>query len=216
MALKLPDLATVKAVPMGQKVLLLVLLLALLGAPYYYYVEMPQQETLARLHAEIGRLDNEISTNRLRVQHLPELKRLNEELQKQLARNQEKLPPEEEAISLLKQLSDLGVRIGLDFKLWKPGPRVEDSSRLFVRLPVDVEMSGGYHTLALFFDRISKLPRIINVSKIKMGAGRIERNRLYVPTTFSITAFATPSGASVSPPSPAGSAAAPPPPPPKP
>ena len=96
-------------------------------------------------------------------------------------------------MTLLKQLSNLGTRIGLDLKLWRPSPRIEDSSKLFVRLPVDVEMSGGYHTLALFFDRIGKLPRIINVNKIKMGGGKEERGRVSVQTSFQITAFASPS-----------------------
>src|SRR3989442_502880 len=99
------------------------------------------------------------------------------------------------AVTLLKQLSDFGTRIGLDLKLWRPGARAEDSSKLFVRLPVDVEMSGGYHTLALFFDRISKLPRIINVNKIKMGGGKEERGRLSVQTSFQVTAFASPAPA---------------------
>src|SRR5436309_1707720 len=126
------------------------------------------------------------------VQFIRNLKQLNAELQRQLSKNQEYLPPEEEAVTLLKQLSDLGIRIGLDLKLWRPGARAEDSSKLFVRLPVDVEMSGGYHTLALFFDRIGKLPRIINVNKIKMGGGKEERGRVSVQTSFQLTAFASP------------------------
>jgi len=66
-------------------------------------------------------------------------------------------------------------------------------------MPVDVEMNGGYHTLALFFDRISKLPRIINVSKIKMGGGKTERGRVSIQTTFELTAFASPRTASGTP-----------------
>ena len=71
-------------------------------------------------------------------------------------------------------------------------------------MPVDVEMSGGYHILALFFDRISKLPRIINVSKIKMGGGKPERGRVLIQTTFVLTAFASPSAPAVAPAKPAG------------
>ncbi len=121
------------------------------------------------MKTEIAKLDTEINTNKARIAKLEELKQLNADLQRQLAKNLEYLPPEEEAVTLLKQLSNLGTRIGLDLKLWRPGTRIEDSSKLFVRLPVDVEMTGGYHTLALFFDRIGKLPRIINVNKIKMA-----------------------------------------------
>ncbi len=198
MAMKAPDLTAFKAIPMQQKVALLLLVLVGIGVGFYFYVEDPLQTDITNVKAEIAKLDTEINTNKARIAKLEELKQLNADLQRQLAKNLEYLPPEEEAVTLLKQLSNLGTRIGLDLKLWRPGPRIEDSSKLFVRLPVDVEMTGGYHTLALFFDRIGKLPRIINVNKIKMGGGKEERGRVSVQTSFQITAFASPS-ASVTP-----------------
>jgi type IV pilus assembly protein PilO len=192
MALNLPSMTAFKTVPTSQKILLLAMVLIGVGVAFYYYVESPQQEAITMLTAEVAKLDQEIQTNRAKAKSLDDLKRVNAELEQQLIKNQEQLPPEEEAATLLKQISDLGIRIGLNFKLWKPGPRAEDTSKLFVRMPVDVEMNGGYHTLALFFDRISKLPRIINVSKIKMGGGKTERGRVSIQTTFELTAFASP------------------------
>ena len=195
MAIAMPDRAAFKAVPMQQKLAMLVLALVGIGVGFYFYFEEPLQEKITGLKSDIAKLETEINTNKVKIAKLEELKQLNAELQRQLSKNQEYLPPEEEAVTLLKQLSDVGTRIGLDLKLWRPGARAEDSSRLFVRLPVDVEMSGGYHTLALFFDRISKLPRIINVNKIKMGGGKEERGRLSVQTSFQVTAFASPAPA---------------------
>ncbi len=195
MAMTMPDFAAFKAVPLQQKVAILVLALVGIGVGFYFYVEEPVQAQITSLKTDIAKLDTEINTNKIKIAKLEDLKQLNAELQRQLSKNQEYLPPEEEAVTLLKQLSDLGTRIGLDLKLWRPGARAEDSSKLFVRLPVDVEMSGGYHTLALFFDRISKLPRIINVNKIKMGGGKEERGRLSVQTSFQVTAFASPAPA---------------------
>jgi type IV pilus assembly protein PilO len=192
MALTLPSMAAFKTVPIVQKLGLLAMVLVGIAVLFYYYIENPQQEVLTQLTTEIGRLDQDIQINRAKTRSLEDLKRVNAELEQQLAKNQEQLPPEDEAATLLKQISDLGIRIGLNFKLWKPGVRAEDSSKLFVRMPVDVEMSGGYHLLALFFDRISKLPRIINVSKIKMGGGKTERGRVSIQTSFELTAFASP------------------------
>ena len=188
-----------KTIPMGQKLALLSMVVIGIAALFYYYIESPQQEKLTALTAEIGRLDQDIQINKAKTRSLEDLKRVNAELEQQLAKNQEQLPPEDEAATLLKQISDLGIRIGLNFKLWKPGSRAEDSSKLFVRMPVDVEMNGSYHTLALFFDRISKLPRIINVSKIKMGGGKSERGRVSIQTTFELTAFASPRTVSAAP-----------------
>jgi len=220
MAIQLPDMAaTLKATPMNQKVALLVMLLAVIVGGYYFYFEDPDGmmfsgtdgQKIKILQGEIAKLDTEINANKEKAKNLDALKKLNAELEVQLAKNKEYLPPESEAATLLKQLSDLGIRIGLDLKLWRPGARQEDSSKLFVKLPADVEMIGGYHTLALFFDRISKLPRIINVSKIKMSAGKMEKDRVSVQSTFQITAFASPSAPTVAPAAPPAAAGAKPP-----
>ena len=36
--------------------------------------------------------------------------------------------------------------------------------------PIELELDGTYHNLGLFFDRISKFPRIISVSEISVRA----------------------------------------------
>src|SRR2546427_3157927 len=192
MAMTMPDLAALKAVPMQQKVAMLVLALVGIGVGFYFYFEEPLQEKITGLKSDIAKLETEINTNKVKIAKLEDLKQLNAELQRQLSKNQEYLPPEEEAVTLLKQLSDLGTRIGLDLKLWRPGARAEDSSKLFVRLPVDVEMSGGDHTLVRFFYPVSKIPPIINVNKNKKGGGEKKRGPPSGPTPVPGTALASP------------------------
>ena len=77
--------------------------------------------TITALEAENSKLESEIQTLTIKVKHLDELVAANKQLEIELAKKKERLPPEEEAIMLLKQVSDLGVRLGLDIKLWKPG-----------------------------------------------------------------------------------------------
>jgi len=136
-------------------------------------------------------LNNEINIHRTKVRRLDELKKENSDLQRQLAVLKEQLPPEAEVEILLKQVSELGGRTGLDFKLWQPVQKKPNSSGLYVEIPVNVEVAGGYHSLGAFFDKISKLPRIINVSNIRMGASKAQANRVFIQTSFSATAFAS-------------------------
>lgn len=186
------NLEALRTVPVAQKIALLGIIIGGLGVAFYYYVVEPKNEIIAQVQAEIGKLDAEIQTLVIKVKHLDELIAANKQLEIDLARKKERLPPEEEAVMLLKQLSDLGVRLGLDIKLWKPGNPSEDPSKLFIRMPVNVEVAGGYHTAGLFFDRINKLPRIINVSDLKMGSPRIEQGRVVIQSVFDLTAFAAP------------------------
>ena len=192
MALPQLNLDALRSVPASQKVALLLLLVGGMIAGFYFYIAEPKSESIAALEAENTKLESEIQTLTIKVKHLDELVAANKQLEIELAKKKERLPPEEEAIMLLKQVSDLGVRLGLDIKLWRPGAQAEDPSKLFVKMPVSVEVSGVYHTAALFFDRINRLPRIITVSGLKMGSPRIEQGRFISQTTFDLIAYAAP------------------------
>lgn len=192
MALPQLNLDALRSVPASQKVALLLLLVGGMIAGFYFYIAEPKSEGIAALEAENTKLESEIQTLTIKVKHLDELVAANKQLEIELAKKKERLPPEEEAIMLLKQVSDLGVRLGLDIKLWRPGAQAEDPSKLFVKMPVSVEVAGVYHTAALFFDRINRLPRIITVSGLKMGSPRMEQGRFISQTTFDLIAYAAP------------------------
>lgn len=186
------NLDALRNVPASQKAALLFLLVGGMIAGFYFYIAEPKSATITALEVENNKLESEIQTLTIKVKHLDELVAANKQLEIELAKKKERLPPEEEAIMLLKQVSDLGVRLGLDIKLWKPGAQTEDVSKLFVKMPVSVEVAGVYHTAALFFDRINRLPRIITVSGLKMGSPKIEQGRIVSQTTFELVAYAAP------------------------
>lgn len=192
--MKLPsiNLDVLRSISLIQKAGLLLMVLVGMIVGFYYYVAEPKSAEIAGLQGAIGTLDGEIQTLTIKVKHLDELIAASKQLEIELAKKKERLPPEEEAVMLLKQVSDLGIRLGLDIKLWKPSPKSEDPSKLFVRMPVNVEVSGGYHTAALFFDRINALPRIVTVSGLKMGAPKFEKGRVVTQTVFDLVAYAAP------------------------
>ena len=198
MALPQLNLDGLRNVPVAQKAALLFLLLGGIIAAFYFYIAEPKSEIIAVLEAENSKLESEIQTLTIKVKHLDELIAANKQLEIELAKKKERLPPEEEAIMLLKQVSDLGVRLGLDIRLWKPGAPTEDASKLFVKMPVNVEVSGVYHTAALFFDRINRLPRIITVSGLKIGSPKVDQGRIVSQTTFDLVAYAAPQEKAVS------------------
>ncbi len=186
------SLNSLQSIPIAQKLALMALVVAaMVGVTYYYFVE-PENTQIAMLQGQIGQLDSEIQTLTIKVKHLDELIAANKQLEIELAKKKEKLPPAEEAVMLLKQLSDLGIRLGLDIKLWKPGAPAEDPSKLFVKMPVNVEVTGGYHTAALFFDRVNHMPRIINVNDLKMGDANVSQGRAVTKTVFDLIAYAAP------------------------
>lgn len=189
MALDL-NLDAFKSLPGYQKAVLVAIPVIMLLAAFVWFVYMPRNAEIAAIEQQIAQLNNDINVNQAKARRLEDLKRENAELAKQLTLLKEQLPPESEVATLLKQVSDIGIKTGLDFKLWKPSDRRPGSSGLYTEIPVDVEVAGGYHSVGAFLDRIGTLPRIVNVSGLKMASPKTDKGRLMIQTTFRATAFA--------------------------
>jgi type IV pilus assembly protein PilO len=136
---------------------------------FIFLIYSPKQKEIKSLDASIAILDGEINNAEVKVRKLDELKAENIRLKERLAQLQEQLPEEKEVSPLLKQISDLGITSGLEILLWKPDKRTPNPSGLYVEIPVNVEITGGYHDLGVFFSHISRLPRIVNIADIDLG-----------------------------------------------
>jgi type IV pilus assembly protein PilO len=81
------------------------------------------------------------------------------------------LPERKEIPTLLSSVSQSGQDSGLEFLLFKPNP--DRKVDFYAEIPVAIKVNGGYHNLALFFDRVSRLSRIVNIRDIEIqAAGR--------------------------------------------
>ena len=175
--------------PRSQKIILLALIFIVLIGGFVYFIFLPGKAEFDALKTGVNELNQKINTNEVKLRRLEELKVENMHLQSQLAMLQAQLPMEQEVSSLLKQVSDLSIESGLEVKLWKPGARKKDTSGMYLEIPVDVEVSGGYHSLASFFDRISKLPRIVNITNLNMDSAKVSGGGTSIQNKFVATTF---------------------------
>jgi type IV pilus assembly protein PilO len=83
------------------------------------------------------------------------------------------LPEEKDVADILRRVQGLATESNLTIQRFTPlDPKQE---AMYAALPYKVKAEGTFHDLGFFFDRISKFPRIINVSEItikaKQGSG---------------------------------------------
>ena len=104
MALPQLNFDALRNVPASQKAALLFLLVGCMIAGFYFYIAEPKSATITTLEAENSTLESQIQTLTIKVKHLDELVAANKQLEIELAKKKERLPPEEEAIMLLKQV----------------------------------------------------------------------------------------------------------------
>lgn len=183
------NLDILKNIPQYQKVLIFLLVILIITGGFFYFVYIPKNSRITTLQNEIANLNKEITSNKTKLRRLDELKAENEILQRRLLELREQLPSEADAAALLKQVSELGVQTGLDFKSWKPSAIKQGTSGLYMELPVNVEVEGSYLNLAMFFYRIGKFQRIVNIAGLKMESPKIVRNKIHIKADFIATAY---------------------------
>ncbi len=191
MALKLD----IRNMPASVRVILALLPAVIISALAVVFLILPRHKEIKRLNAEIIKQENEIAKDQAKAARLPTLKLENEKLKKRLDELKLQLPEEREVSGLLKQVSDLGIKSGLRIVSWKPEQKKDHPSGIIYEIPVSVEMSGSYHSLGIFFSSLTRLNRIVNISDIKIGDPKPQRNEAVVKITFKATTFsAVPEG----------------------
>ena len=173
-----------------QKVISASAVVVMLISAFVGYVVVPRNKQIHALSEEINVLNGEINIRQTKARRLEELKAEYAILKAQLVELEKHLPEEAEVENLLKQVSDLGEHNGLLITLWKPGERKPDPSGIYLEIPMAVTVSGGYHALGSFFERVGAMYRIVNISHINMGNSKKESGRFFIETNFLATTFA--------------------------
>jgi type IV pilus assembly protein PilO len=184
--------------PTAKKVLILLAVVVVILGVYGYLVYLPQQAKLMALRLEFGKLNKELEESKAIARDLAKFKQEAENLQKDLTLALAQLPNKKEIPSLLRNISSLGKGSGLEFLLFKPKPeeRVgaeiqsskpkpaprgrgktttpsqsepQEPQEFYARVPLELTILGSYHNVATFFDKVSKLDRIINILNFSMG-----------------------------------------------
>ena len=141
---------------------------ALMYGAFYLYWVSPTQDSIELRRAELGGLNAEILRASAITVRLPEFRAEVAELEAQLEGLRTVLPEQRDVANLLRQIQDLAIRSNLTIQGFTPQPVAP--RELHVEWPIRFQFEGTYHNVGLFFDRISKLSRIINVSGVEIRA----------------------------------------------
>ncbi len=203
---------SIAKLPTAKKALILLAFVVVILGLYGYLLYLPQQATLAHLRQELGKLNKELQESTAVSRDLAKFKQEVDELQGQLALALAQLPDKKEIPSLLRNISSLGKGSGLEFLLFKPkpeervGPPAEEpgkatppsrakkpqepqSQEFYARVPVELTMLGSYHNVATFFDKISKMDRIINILNFSMDDVKEIGGETVLKTSCLVTTF---------------------------
>jgi type IV pilus assembly protein PilO len=155
---------------------------------FYYLYASPMQEDMAQRQRKLDALQADIRKSQAIAQRLPQFRAEVGELETRLETLKNVLPEEKDMGDLLRRLHTLALQSNLTIRNFKPAP-APVTKQLHAEVPINLEIDGAYHNLGLFFDRVSKFPRIIHIGAIDIkGKDKQEPNSTitadFVATTF--------------------------------
>jgi len=151
---------------MIHRVLIFAGTIVLIVGLYIWLLHIPKAGEIKTIKSELDRLERNISLARVRAKNVKKLEADLAKSQGDLKVAIKLLPTTSEIPNLLKNITKLGNNSNLEFLLFSPEKQV--SKQFYVEIPVSIEVLGGYHNVAMFFDKIGKLDRIVNVVNVNM------------------------------------------------
>jgi len=176
--LKLPDY---------QKTLITVGVIVILGGLYGYFLYMPMLQEVETLESKLIEVQTKVRQVRAVAEELPKFEAQHREVEAKLKNALTQLPSSDEIPQLLKNMELLALDSEVSFV--NLNMNKEKIHGFYAEVPVALKLNGAYHDTAVFFDKLSKLPRIINVSALDIGSakeveGKVLLNINCIATTY--------------------------------
>ncbi len=150
------------------RILICLGILSMLIGPFVYFSYQPKFEKIDELKKEQATLETRLVRAKAKAKQLKHFQDKLKKAQTEFKIAVQKLPEKKEIPSLLSNISRSGRDAGLEFLLFEP--RDERTKEFYAEIPVSIIVTGNYHKTTLFFDKVARLHRIVNIDDIKMIA----------------------------------------------
>lgn len=157
---------------------------------FYNFFAADYNAELALKRTHLTALRNDINKGVATARRLPEFQAQVTELEHRLEALRNVLPEQKDVADTLRRIQGLATQSNLTLLRFTPAaPRQQPQ---YAEVPYRLTAHGSFHNLALFFDRVSKFPRIINIGDISITASpRPDANNTIIAdctaTTFVLT-----------------------------
>lgn len=156
---------------------------AVFGFWNFYVSEVQKDIALRQTHLAALRAD--VNKGVATARRLPEFQAQVSDLERRLDSLKAVLPEEKDVADILRRIQGLATQSNLNILRFTPQKMTQQP--LYAEVPFRITAEGTYHNLAMFFDRVSKFQRVINVGDISIRAkGQPEPN-----TTITAECIAT-------------------------
>ena len=172
------------------QVLIVAVVCGLLLGGLWYGVLSTMQTDIAAKTVQLTELQAQIAKSLEQQRVFQQFKKETAELQTQLDSLKTVLPLERETDEILRQVQQSASTSAL--RILRVGPRPLIDHEVYTEWPIDMEVVGTYHNMGSFLDKIRQLPRIVNITNIRLASRASEGELAFsssVGATYTATTF---------------------------
>jgi len=153
---------------MGQLAIFAIVAVIIGAAGEFYYPDLQSMATLnATKKAKLEKQIAENNTVRPYEQKFKEIQVENKQLEIQLGNLNNVLPADRDADGFIKMVHDAGALSGVGIRRFTAGAL--GTKETYMEMPFELELDGKFSDVLQFFDKLARLPRVVNVTNLAMG-----------------------------------------------
>ena len=167
-----------------------VLFAALIFALAFFFYFKPQNAKLEALRTERIQVEREVQNLKQKKRELDKILADITAMTAKLKTLEVNIPQRKETADILRQIQTLAYDSRLDVLRFAPGTEINKD--FYAEWPIPIQVSGNYHNLGMFFDRLSKFPRVFTIENftIKSLARQTDLNTVSANWTAKTYFFA--------------------------
>jgi Tfp pilus assembly protein PilO len=144
-----------------------VIVIIILGVFYFLHYK-PKNDELKTIRENRIELEAEVARLRQQKEELDKIQAELEQMKITLSQLETIMPQKEEISSILRQMQQLAYDTRLNIVKFVPKPEI--AREFYAEKPISIEITGNYHNLAIFFDRLSSFRRLFNIDDFNIRA----------------------------------------------
>lgn len=158
----------------------------ILGLFYFVYYN-PKDEELQNIRDERIEVEAEVAHLKIKKEELDKIEAELEQMKVTLSKLEAIIPKKEEISSILKQMQQLAYDTRLNITKFNQNPEI--IKEFYAEQPISVAITGDYHNLAIFFDRLNAFQRLFNVEDFSIKALKTQADASTISAEWNVKTY---------------------------
>lgn len=158
----------------------------ILGLFYFVYYK-PKDEELTNIRNERVKVEAEVTHLRQKKEELDKIEAELEQMKITLSKLEAIIPQKEEISNILKAMQQLAYDTRLNITKFIQNPEI--IKEFYAEQPISVGVTGDYHNLAIFFDRLNTLQRLFNIEDFTIRALRNQTDASTISAEWNVKTY---------------------------